>query len=105
MSLETAKLKAARKRLDDDFPHIEALRHATAHKGEIEAFPEQHAIDTKFALSGFREPDRYSLEYKGQMRFLDINTQSLLDIAEAVQTFLDAFAPAAKRLDDEGHLN
>ncbi|WP_296735269.1 hypothetical protein [Variovorax sp.] len=103
--IDTSKLKAARKRLNEDFPHIEALRHATAHKGEIEAFPEQHAADGNFALSGFREADRYSLNYKGQIRFLDITPQSLHNIAEAVQAFFDGFAPAAAKLKNEGHLD
>lgn len=102
--IEAAKLKSARKRLDDYFPHIEALRHATAHKGENEAFPKAHAPDGEFSLTGFREPDRYSLHYKGELRFLDITPQTLQKIGEVVQEFLSAFEPVMIELEKQGHI-
>ncbi|MET3373733.1 hypothetical protein ABIC89_002796 [Variovorax boronicumulans] len=102
--IEIPKLKGARKRLEEYFPHIEALRHATAHRGEIEAFPEIHAPDGLYRLTGFREPGRYSTYYKGDLCFLDITSQTLQKIGEVVQEFLGAFEPAAVALQEEGHI-
>jgi len=102
--IDVAELKSARKRLDEYFPHIEALRHATAHKGEIEAFPKDHAPDGEFALAGFREPGRYSLHYKGELHFLDITPQTLQKIGEVVQEFISAFEPVIVELEKQGHI-
>ncbi len=52
--LDTSRMRSASKKLDEYFPDIDALRHATAHKGENEAHPEGHAPDGKYALTGFR---------------------------------------------------
>lgn len=101
--VDVSRLKSARKRLEEDFPHAEALRHATAHRGEIEAFPADHAPDGAFALSGFREPNIYSLYYKGQLRYLEITEESLNKITSLVQEFLDAFDYAAAELQRQGH--
>lgn len=98
------RLKGARKRLDEYFPHIEALRHATAHKGENQAHPEVHAPDGQYALSGFREPDRFSAPYKGQLPYLDITAQALQRITEVVKDFIGAFESAAAELHKQGHL-
>ena len=103
-SIDMSRIRSARKRLDECFPDIEALRHATAHKGENEAYPEVHAPDGKYALSGFREPDRYSAPYEGKLRYLDITTQSLERIEEVVGEFFDAFDGAAQELEKQGHL-
>ena len=97
-------MRGARKMLDDYFPDIEALRHATAHKGENEAHPEVHAPDGKYALSGFREPDRFSAPYEGQLYYLDITDQSLQRIIEVVTEFFGAFQVAATELEKQGHL-
>ena len=102
--VDMAQLRSARKRLDDDFPDIEALRHATAHRGENEAHDEIHAPDGLFALSGFREPDRYSTPYEGKLRYLDINNESLTKISIVVSEYLRAFEPAAAELQTQGHL-
>lgn len=102
--IDISRLKSARKRLDEYFPDIEALRHATAHKGENEAYPEVHAPDGQFALTGFRELDRFSAPYLGQLRYLDITDQSLQRITETVVEFLGAFEFAAAELERQGHL-
>lgn len=102
--IDMSRLRSARKMLDEFFPHIEALRHATAHKGENEAHPEIHAPDGLYALSGFREPDRYSAPYQGQLHHLDITRQSLERIGEVVSQFFSAFEAAAQELERQGHL-
>jgi hypothetical protein len=96
-------LKAARKALDEYFPHIEPLRHAVAHKGQNEAHPELHAPDGQFALYGIRE-NRFVAPYEGEYRFLDITQESLQRIAEVVTEYLRAFEPAAKVLELQGHI-
>lgn len=102
--IDMSRLRSTRKRLDDYFPDIEALRHATAHKGEKEAHPEVHAPDGQFALSGFREPDRFSAPYQGQLHYLDITHESLQRIIEVVSEFFGAFELAARELERQGHL-
>jgi hypothetical protein len=102
--VDIAAIRSARKRLDEYFPDIEALRHATAHKGENDAHPEVHAPDGKYALTGFREPDRYSAPYQGTLRYLDITRKSLGRIEEVVGEFLYAFEAAAHELEKQGHL-
>ena len=97
-------MRSASKHLDEYFPDIEALRHATAHRGENEAHPESHAPDGQYALSGFREPDRYSTPYDRTLRYLDITDQSLQRIRKVVAEFLGAFAVAALELERQGHL-
>ena len=103
--LDTSMLRSASKRLDEYFPDIEALRHAIAHKGENEAHPEVHAPDRQFALSGLREPDRFSTPYEGQLRYLDITDQSLQRINEVVAEFFSGFARGAAALEIQGHLD
>jgi hypothetical protein len=98
------KLRGARRRLDEHFPGIEALRHAIAHKGENEAHPELHAPDRQFALSGFLEPDVFSAPYKGTIYRLPLTDQSLERIREVVAEFSQAFARAAAQLESEGHV-
>jgi hypothetical protein len=102
--LDPSTMRSATKRLDEYFPDIEALRHATAHKGENEAHPEAHAPDGQYALSGFREPDRFSAPYDRTLRYLDITDLSLERINEVVAEFLGAFAAAAAELEKQGHL-
>lgn len=103
--VDMAGLRGARKKLDEYFPDIEVLRHATAHKGENEAHPDVHAPDGAYALTGFREPDRFSAPYRGQLRHLDISHQSLDRIMEVVAEFLGAFQYAAQELERQGHLD
>ena len=102
--IDISAIRQARKQLDDYFPDIELLRHATAHKGENEAHPEAHAPDGRFALTGFREPNRYSLPYLGKMYSLDITDDSLEKISETVTLYLSAFSFAAKELELQGHV-
>ena len=102
--IDVSVIRRARKQLDEYFPDIEALRHATAHRGENEAHPEAHAPDGRIALTGFREPDRYSAPYLGKLCSLDITDKSLDRIAEVVGTYLGAFEPAAKELERQGYL-
>jgi len=103
-SVDKAHLRNARKRLDEYFPDIEPLRHATAHKGQNESHPQVHAPDGQFALSGFREPDVYSAPYEGQLYRLAITDQSLQRIVEVVAEFLAEFEVAAAELEKQGHL-
>ena len=103
--VDFSKLREARKKLDELFPDIEKLRHAIAHKGENEAHSDVHATDGQYALTGFREPDRFSVPYEGQLRYLDITMQSLQKIEEVVFDFLAAFKPAAVALEQQGHLD
>jgi hypothetical protein len=98
-------LRSARKRLDESFPGISKLRHATAHKGENEAHSEVHAPDGRLALTGFRQPDRYSAPYKGKLYALDITVQSLRTIESVVDEYLSAFRSAASALKGQGHLD
>jgi hypothetical protein len=102
--IDTSKLRGARKRLDECFPDVEALRHATAHTGENEAHPEIHAPDGQFALTGFREPDRFSAPYEGRLRYLDITDQSLQRIVEVITEYMATFEPAAAELEKQGHV-
>ena len=103
--LDTVKMRSASKRLDEYFPDIEALRHATAHKGENEAHPELHAPDGQYALTGIREPDRFSVPYEGQLRCLDITDHSLHRIRVVVEEFFSAFEMIANELARQGHLD
>ena len=102
--LDISRMRNASKHLDDYFPDIEALRHATAHKGENEAHPDMHAIDGLYALSGFREPDRFSLSYERKLRHLDITDRSLKRIGEVVKEFVGSFSAAAAELEKQGHI-
>ncbi|MES2508624.1 MAG: hypothetical protein V4625_01775 [Pseudomonadota bacterium] len=102
--IDMEKIKRARKRLDEYFPDIEALRHATAHKGENEAHPEVHAPDGLYALTGFRKADRFSTPYQGKLRYLDITDQSLKRIVEVITEFVAAFEAPAAELEKQGHI-
>lgn len=103
--IDSAVTRGARKRLDDYFPDIEALRHATAHKGENEVNSDVHVPEgQQFALTGFREPHRYSTPYLGKMRSLDITDESLRKVVEVVDSYLSGFESAAKELERQGHL-
>jgi hypothetical protein len=103
--IDMAALRAARKSLDEYFPDIEALRHATAHRGENEVNLEQHApVGQKFALTGFHEPRKYGTPYLGKVRTLEITEESLRRIDEVVTCYLAGFAPAAAELELQGHL-
>jgi hypothetical protein len=102
--INTSQMRAARKMLDDHFPDIDMLRHAIAHAGRIEATPKGQAPEEAFALTGFKEGDRFATRYEGAVRSLDITRESLEQITTAATTFLGAFAAAAKALEEEGHL-
>ena len=102
--LDASRMRSASRKLDEYFPDIEALRHATAHKGENEAHPEVHAPDGKYALTGFRETDRFSASYEGKLCCLDITDESFRRINEVVTEFFGAFELAADALERQGHL-
>jgi len=103
--VDIPKLRGARKRLDDYFPDINALRHAIAYKEVNEAHPEVHAPDGQCALMGFREPDRFSAPHLGRLRYLDITPKSLSRIREVVVDCGSAFDMAAAELERQGHLD
>lgn len=102
--IDIARLRAARKQLDEYFPDIESLRHAIAHKGENDAHPEIHAPEGLFALTRIREADVFSVPYQGQLRHLAITAESLERIGEVVVEFIGAFEQAAAELERQGHL-
>lgn len=102
--IDTSSIRKARRQLDEYFPGIEALRHATAHKGENEAHPDVHAPDGLFALTGFREEDRYSAPYEGKMYSLYITDESQRRVEEVVDLYLGSFSAAAMELERQGHL-
>jgi hypothetical protein len=104
-SVNSMALRSSRKRLDDAFPGIPKLRNATAHKGENEAHPEVHAPDGRLALTGFREPDRYSAPYEGKLYSIDITVHSLHTIESVVGEYLDGFRSTAAVLEAQGHLD
>lgn len=102
--VDVATLRAVRKRLDEYFPEIEDLRHATAHRGENEAHPEEHAPDGQYALTRLHEQDKYCAPYRGRLCTLDISSKSLQRISDVVSEFLQAFNVAAAALEHQGHL-
>ena len=97
-------LREATKLYSDYFPDVDELRHAVAHAAEIDAEPEKHAPNGQFGLVGFREADRFSAPYKGQLRHLDLTKTTLERINELVTRVFDAFVPAAQELECQGHL-
>lgn len=99
-----ATLRNARKRLDEYFPGIEYLRHATAHRGENEAYPEVHAPGGQYALTRLSEQDKYCAQYRGVQYTLHMTDESLWRVSEVVSEFLGAFNLAASTLEQEGHL-
>jgi hypothetical protein len=103
-SIETKRLRAATKLLNEYFPDIDQLRHAIAHAGANDVLPGQHAPEHGYLLVGFREQDRYTAPYKGVDRHLSITEGSLERIREVANEFICAFEPAAKLLEQEGHL-
>jgi hypothetical protein len=103
--VDMQRAKSASKRLDEYFPGIGPLRHATAHQGENEAHPEKHATDGLYALRGFKEKDRFSAPHEGKLYSLDITDESLDQIREVVVEFLNAFRTAAATLESQGHLD
>lgn len=102
--VDKSAIRNARKKLDEYFPDIEALRHATAHRGENEVHSEAHAPSGSYALSGFREPHIYSTPYRGKLYSLSITDESLNRIVEVVKIYLGAFKVAAIELEKQGHL-
>ena len=100
--IDHAKLRKARKTLDDEFPDIDDLRDTTAHQGSISTNPEKHAHDG-FGLRGFREQDRFSAPYKGALKHLDITESTLSKLEAIAAEFIGAFVPAARKLEQLGH--
>lgn len=102
--VDVAILRTARKRLDEYFPDIEDLRHATAHCGQNEAHPEEHAPNGQYALTRLYEQDKYCAPYRGVLCSLDITNESLQRVSEVVAEFIGAFNVAAATLERQGHL-
>lgn len=102
--IDVVTLRTARKRLDEYFPDIEYLRHATAHRGENEAHPEVHAPDGQYALTKLGKQDEYCVQYRGVQYTLHVTDESLQRVSEVVSEFLGAFNVAAATLEQEGHL-
>ena len=104
-SIETSPLRAATTLLDEYFPDIDQLRHAIAHAGANSVLPEEHAPEHGYLLIGFTGEDRYTAPYKGVERHLEITNRSLERIREVAAAFLASFEPAAKLLEEQGHLD
>ena len=104
-SIDFTKLRNAPKLLDTYFPGIDDLRHAIAHAGANDVLPDEHVAGEGYLLTGFREPDRYSAPHKGIIRHLDITQGTSARIDEIVVEFFLAFAPAARLLEQQGHLD
>jgi hypothetical protein len=103
-NVDASLLREATKSYAEYFPHIDELRHAVAHAAEIDCVPEKHAPDGQYGLVGFREPDRFSAPYKGKLRHLDLTKTTLNRINKIVAGVFDAFVPAARELERQGHL-
>lgn len=104
-SFDADRMRAARKALDQHFPHIDMLRHAIAHTGLTETDPQGHVPDGPYGMVGFSEPRNFSAPYRGSVRFLNITAESLERITEVAAHFLSAFVAAAERLEREGHVD
>lgn len=103
-SIDTARLRASAKLLNDYFPEIDGLRDAMAHAGEFDAHPEDHAPDGMFALKGFSEEHTFSAPFKRNLYRLDITDETLARISEVVNMFFEGFVPASKMLEAQGHV-
>lgn len=103
-SIDTKMLRSATRLLDEYFPDIDQLRHAIAHEGANDVMPDEHALEQGFLLVGFREQDQYTAPYQGVDRHLNITEGSLERIREVASEFLAAFEPAAKLLEQQGHI-
>ncbi len=57
-----------------------------------------------FALSGFREPNVFSIPYKGTLRRLPITDESLRKVNSVVTKFFSAFTEASAELERQGHI-
>ncbi|WP_427914834.1 hypothetical protein ACPWT1_07955 [Ramlibacter sp. MMS24-I3-19] len=97
-------MRTATRKLLDGFPGIDELRHAVAHAGEFDAHPEDHAPDGLYALTMLGENGRFSAPFRKTVYHLDITAQTLALLEEVVKEFYSGFIPAAKRLDEEGHI-
>lgn len=99
--IDKGAMRRAVKLFDEYFPNHLAIRHAIAHSGEVDLSPERHApAGTIYALTRINEADRLELTFEGATHTLDITNATLLKIQEIVSTFWDAFAPAAKVLEE-----
>ncbi|MDM0072783.1 hypothetical protein QTH90_00190 [Variovorax sp. J2P1-59] len=98
------ELRIATTLLDKQFPNIDQLRHAIAHAGEFDTLPDGHVPAGDFGLVGFRENDRFSAYFEGELRTLGMTDESLAQITKIAARYLGAFEPAAKALELQGHL-
>lgn len=103
-AVDKGELRIATTLLDKQFPNIDQLRHAIAHAGEFDTLPGNHVPEGDFGLVGFREDDRFSAYFEGKLRTLDMTDESLEQIMKIAARYLVAFEPAAKTLEQQGHL-
>lgn len=102
--VKRSDLRLATTLLDKQFPNIDQLRHAIAHAGEFDTIPGNHVPAETYGLVGFREADRFSAYFEGELRTLAITEESLAQITKIATLYLSAFEPAAATLALQGHL-
>jgi hypothetical protein len=102
--VDKGELRIATTLLDKQFPNIDQLRHAIAHAGEFDTLPGNHVPEGGFGLVGFREDDRFSAYFEGELRTLEMTDESLEQITKIAARYLVAFESAAKALELQGHL-
>lgn len=102
--VDKSELRIATTLLDKKFPNIDQLRHAIAHAGEFDTIPGDHVPTGTFGPVGFREADRFSAYFEGELRTLDMTEDSLTQITKITARYLAAFEPAAAVLELQGHI-
>ena len=102
--VDKGEIRIATTLLDKQFPNIDQLRHAIAHAGEFDTLPSNHVPVGDFGLVGFRQSDRFSAYFEGELRTLDMTDESLEQITRIAARYLVAFEPAARTLKLQGHL-
>jgi hypothetical protein len=102
-NIDAAALRDSRRRLREAFPDVDDLRNTIAHSGVNGLRPEIHAPDGRFGLTGFHSPQRFGAPFNGELKHLDITSQSMETLEAAARQFLGAFVPAARMLEALGH--
>jgi hypothetical protein len=101
--IDTHALRAATRKLDEYFPHIDPMRHAIAHSGANEVKPQEHAPPSGWLLTRLDDSGRFSTYYQGSECFIDISEESLAKIQEVATMFLGGFRQAAQILEQQGY--
>jgi hypothetical protein len=102
-SVDTKALRTATRKLDEFFPHIDAMRHAIAHSGANDVRPEKHASESGWLMTQLDDNGRYSTYYEGRERSIEINGESLGKLESVAATFLGGFIEAARTLELQGY--